>query len=314
LIVDQLAAAGFEPRPLVQEPKVWQSSFAAGDFEAVVFELGGLATPDVGLRLHMTGGVDGRFSLWGYSNPVYDVAVRDALSALNPGERARKSRDAQRMLLNDVPAMFPIAAPVEQASIVNRLGGYEFDGYDFNAGWLSTAWELKAPGGRPTGDAALAPAATFQRAACIRGLSSPGSIDLSPRMQAARRSEPKCCVQRLVRARRFPRAIRLVEQLDRMAHLGAHAGAPHARLQLQRAARVRGADHARAGRRDVRASSPRARPPTSRAGRLSRARPSRSSGQASPSRGAAGQGWRRGCGAARRGCPARARGGRRPAP
>jgi len=151
LIVEQLAAAGFEPRPLVQEPKVWQSSFAAGDFEAVVFELGGLATPDVGLRLHMAGGVDGRFSLWGYSNPVYDAAVRDALSALNPGERARKSRDAQRNLLNDVPAMFPIAAPAEQASIANRLAGYEFDGFDFNTGWLSTAWELKAsgPGGAP---------------------------------------------------------------------------------------------------------------------------------------------------------------------
>ena len=40
-------------------------------------------------------GVEGTFSPWGYSNPVYDAAVRTALSALAPGERATRSKCCQ---------------------------------------------------------------------------------------------------------------------------------------------------------------------------------------------------------------------------
>jgi peptide/nickel transport system substrate-binding protein len=141
LIGDQLTAAGFQPRPQVTDLKAWQTSFGAGDFEAIVFEIGGLNTPDIGLRLHTASGVDGRFSLWGYSNPVYDAAVREALSTLNPAERAQRSRVAQRLLLDDVPAMLPISAPTEAAAIASGVRGYAFGAYDFNAGWLSAAWE-----------------------------------------------------------------------------------------------------------------------------------------------------------------------------
>ncbi|MEX2230266.1 MAG: ABC transporter substrate-binding protein [Dehalococcoidia bacterium] len=147
LIGDQLTAAGFEPRPQVTDLKAWQTSFGAGDFEAIVFEIGGLNTPDIGLRLHTASGVDGRFSLWGYSNPVYDAAVREALSTLNPAERAQRSRVAQRLLLDDVPAMLPISAPTEAAAIASGVRGFAFGAYDFNAGWLSAAWEHhEAPG------------------------------------------------------------------------------------------------------------------------------------------------------------------------
>ena len=148
LIAEQLTAAGFEPRPQVMDFKGWQTAFGAGDFEVVVFEIGGMTTPDVGLRMHTASGVDGRFSLWGYSNPVYDAAVRDALIALNPAERARRSRAAQRLLLDDVPAMFPIAAPTDAAALATNVLGFAFGAYDFNAGWISAAWELRdATGG-----------------------------------------------------------------------------------------------------------------------------------------------------------------------
>lgn len=147
LITEQLTAAGFDPRPQVTDVKAWQTSFGAGDFEAVVFEIGGMTTPDVGLRLHTASGVDGRFSLWGYSNPVYDAAVREALTTLNPAERARRSRAAQRLLLEDVPAMFPIAAPTDAAALAADVLGFAFGAYDFNAGWLSAAWELRNAGG-----------------------------------------------------------------------------------------------------------------------------------------------------------------------
>jgi ABC-type transport system substrate-binding protein len=141
-----LLAGGFAPQLVPVAPAEWERNFLAGDFESTVFEVGGLDTPDVGLRLHTKGGIDGRFSLWGYSNPLYDSAVREALSALNPAERAVRSRDAQRMLLDDVPGMFPVAAPVEQAYLSPRLLGYEFDAYDFNAAWLASGWQMRDAG------------------------------------------------------------------------------------------------------------------------------------------------------------------------
>ncbi len=152
LVAEQLAEAGFDPHPLVQDTKGWEATFNAGDFEAAVFEMSGLTTPDLGLRLHTASGVDGRYSLWGYSNPVYDAAVRTALSQLNPADRARESRKAQRLLLDDVPAMFPIAAPVEEARVTSRVTGYEYGAYDFNMAWLASSWTTTAslPTATPT--------------------------------------------------------------------------------------------------------------------------------------------------------------------
>ncbi|MPZ98143.1 MAG: hypothetical protein GEU80_02215 [Dehalococcoidia bacterium] len=141
-VVDQLAAAGFGAQLVLEAPGDWDRAFLAGDFEAALFEIGGLTTPDVGLRLHTSGGVDGRFSPWGYSNPVYDAAVRDTLSRLDPALRARRSREAQRILFHDIPAMFPLAAPMERASVAPDLASYAFDAYDFNDGWLAAGWQV----------------------------------------------------------------------------------------------------------------------------------------------------------------------------
>ena len=114
-----------------------------GDFEATMLEIGPLASPDLGLRLHTSKGLDGGFSLWGYSNPPYDAAVSDALSAVDPAERARASREAQRLLLDAVPAMLPLSATVEYASVDPRIGGFEWDAYGFNDRWLAARWTVE---------------------------------------------------------------------------------------------------------------------------------------------------------------------------
>ena len=142
LLEQQLLGAGFAPRLQLQEARAWERSFRAGDFEATVFELDGLRTPDLGLRLHTSAGVEEGFSLWGYSNPVYDAAVREALSELDPALRAERAREAQRLLLDDVPAMLPLAAPVRRASIAARVRGYEYEAYGFNDGWLAAQWSV----------------------------------------------------------------------------------------------------------------------------------------------------------------------------
>jgi peptide/nickel transport system substrate-binding protein len=142
-LVRQLSDAGFAPRLLAQQPEDWERDFRAGDFEATAFDLSALATPDLGLRLHMSGGIDETFSSWGYSNPRYDQAVRGALSQLDPSLRAEQSRAAQRLLLDDVPAMLPLIVPDEHTAVALRVGGYEFDAYGFNEGWLAPLWSVQ---------------------------------------------------------------------------------------------------------------------------------------------------------------------------
>ncbi|HJM88252.1 MAG TPA: ABC transporter substrate-binding protein [Dehalococcoidia bacterium] len=142
VLLDQFAGAGLSPRLLVEEPAAWSQSFEAGDFEASIFDLTGLTTPDVGLRLHTSSGLAGGFSQWGYSNPPYDSAVRTALSQIDPSLRADRAREAQRLLLDDVPAMFPLVVPLERAALARDVVGYEFDAYGFNEGWLAPRWSV----------------------------------------------------------------------------------------------------------------------------------------------------------------------------
>ena len=140
LVAAQLNAAGFVARLVPRALPDFQMAFLSGDFEVALFELDRLSSPDIGLRLHTTTGLEGR-SPWGYSNPVYDAAVRETLSEIDPVLRTRRSREAQRMLLDAVPAMFPLNAPVEYASLLPGVRGYEFDGYDFNAAVLASQWQ-----------------------------------------------------------------------------------------------------------------------------------------------------------------------------
>lgn len=141
LLERQLREVGFQPQVRLEDHSAWETAFFAGDFEAALFGLSGLDTPDIGLTLHRTGGLDGRFSLWGYSNPVFDASVNVALAELVPARRAAAIREAQRVLLEEAPGMFPLVTPVETASIGLRVSGYQFGAYDFNAGWLAAEWE-----------------------------------------------------------------------------------------------------------------------------------------------------------------------------
>lgn len=141
---ESLTRAGFAPRMQSMAFGAWQTTLAAGDFEATLVELTNLETPDLGLRLHQSGGLDGRFSPWGYSNPLYDAAVLEALRQFDPAARAQKSLEAQRLLLDDVPAMLPIYAPSEANSIARGVTGYAADAYDFNTGYLARDWAAPA--------------------------------------------------------------------------------------------------------------------------------------------------------------------------
>ena len=158
-LAEQLRQGGFQPRLSLVSDEQWRRDLAAGDFEAILFELEPVRTPDIGLRLHSSAGLGG-FSPWGYSNPLYDLAIERALSALDPVERGRRARDAQRLLLNDVPALIPLPEPVERVAVSARIAGYEWDAYEFNENWQAARWGIRGSGsGLAPRDADASPAA-----------------------------------------------------------------------------------------------------------------------------------------------------------
>jgi ABC-type transport system substrate-binding protein len=144
LVQYQLGVTGFAVELRAEPRDVWAQSFAAGDFEATVFQMGDLNTPDIGLRLHSSGGLDGDFLPWGYSSPVFDAELMAALSELRPDRRAEALREAQRILLGEVPAMFPLVTPYEVASLGSDVVGYEFNAFEFNSGWLAADWDRRS--------------------------------------------------------------------------------------------------------------------------------------------------------------------------
>ena len=145
LVAGQLREGGFDPALVSVPGDEWRRRLAAGDFEAILFELDPLHTPDAGLRLHGSDGLDGA-SPWGYSNPVYDEALERAFAALHPAERAERSREAQRLLLDAVPAMIPLPGPAERIAVSARVEGYAWETHGFNEAWLAARWRLRAGG------------------------------------------------------------------------------------------------------------------------------------------------------------------------
>lgn len=143
-IQKQVAEAGMRMRPTLVPAAEWEKSLRGGEFEAVLFDSPNLKTPDAGLRLHTSTGLEGTFSPWGFSNPVFDAAARRALSALAPVERGNRSRQAQRLLLDSVPALLPLGTRVEEAWVGTSVQGYEWDADSFNEGWFAATWRLES--------------------------------------------------------------------------------------------------------------------------------------------------------------------------
>ena len=142
----QVSEAGMRLRPVLAPQAEWESALRAGDFESVLFDSGDLRTPDAGLRLHTSAGLEGTFSPWGYSNPVFDAEVRHTLSAISPTERGLRSQGAQRVLLDSVPALLPVGSRIEEAWVSNSLLGFEWEANAFNQSSLAATWRLVEPG------------------------------------------------------------------------------------------------------------------------------------------------------------------------
>jgi peptide/nickel transport system substrate-binding protein len=144
LVEKQLRDVGLVPRVRLLPVHDWEQLFLAGDFEGALVELEELRTPDLGLRLHMSGGLSGSFSLWGFSSPKFDAAARAAFAEVDLERRGERSRAAQRVLLDEVPAMFPLSAPPDYVSVAESLTGFAWDAFEFNFGWLSAEWRFDA--------------------------------------------------------------------------------------------------------------------------------------------------------------------------
>ena len=161
VLAQQFNEVGFRPRLHIVPDADWRRDLVAGDFEAILFELEPVRTPDVGLRLHSSVGLEGDFSPWGYSNLLYDAALTEALSALDPAERGRRAREAQRLLLDDVPALIPLPEPIEQVAISARVDGYAWDTHEFNEAWQAARWRIRSSSASRAPRRASAPVAVL---------------------------------------------------------------------------------------------------------------------------------------------------------
>ena len=142
LMEKQLREVGFAPRPRLLPVADWERLFLAGDFVVALVEFAELRTPDLGLRLCMSGGLSGTFSLWGFSSPAFDAAARKAFAEIDPKRRGERSRAAQRVLLDEVPPLLPLTSPPDYATVAPSVQGFEFDAFEFNTTWNAAAWRL----------------------------------------------------------------------------------------------------------------------------------------------------------------------------
>lgn len=142
LVEKQMREVGFTPRPRLLPVADWERLFLAGDFEVALVELADMRTPDIGLRLCMSGGLSGNFSLWGFSSPAFDAAARKVFTEVDPQRRGERSRAAQRVLLDEVPPILPLSAPPDHATVAAAVQGFEFDAFEFNTTWNAGTWRL----------------------------------------------------------------------------------------------------------------------------------------------------------------------------
>ena len=99
-----------------------------------------MQTTEKALRLHLSDSLGGSGSRWGFSDPIFDSAMKKIYSEMLLADRSEKTLEAQKVLLQQIPAMLPLVTPFDHASLNKDINGYEFDSYSFNFDWLAGHW------------------------------------------------------------------------------------------------------------------------------------------------------------------------------
>tara|TARA_B100000700_G_scaffold331758_1_gene468064 strand:- start:692 stop:2314 length:1623 start_codon:yes stop_codon:yes gene_type:complete len=140
LIQEQLSVVNITTNLVVQNENSWKESFKSGDFETILFYSEPLKSPEMALRLHLSDSLGGSGSRWGFSDPIFDASVKKIYSQMFLHDRSEKILNAQKILLQQIPAMLPLVTPFDHASLNKDINGYEFDSYSFNFDWLAGHW------------------------------------------------------------------------------------------------------------------------------------------------------------------------------
>jgi len=140
LMQDQLNAINIKVNLVIETEDKWNRSFELGDFETILFLSKPLESPEMALRLHLSDSLGGSGSRWGFSDPIFDSAVRKIYSEMILEDRSEKIIAAQKILLQQIPAMLPLVTPFDHVSLYKDINGYVFDSYSFNFDWLAGQW------------------------------------------------------------------------------------------------------------------------------------------------------------------------------
>ena len=140
LIKKQLSDINIKANLIVKNEDSWNRSFEFGDFETILFLSEPLESPEMALRLHLSDSLGGSGSRWGFSDPIFDSAVKKMYSEMLLTDRSERTLEAQKVLLQQIPAMLPLVTPFDHVSLNKDISGYEFNSYSFNFDWLAGHW------------------------------------------------------------------------------------------------------------------------------------------------------------------------------
>jgi peptide/nickel transport system substrate-binding protein len=118
LFKEQAAKVGLDIRVSLLEWEAFLAAINEGDFDLAILGRGVEADPDLSYHWHS----DGPGNTYGYSNKRVDALLEEAAALESPAKRTRLYREAQRLIVEDVPAIFLYARQAVHAATAELSG------------------------------------------------------------------------------------------------------------------------------------------------------------------------------------------------
>ena len=139
-LISQISEVGFKPRLIYRDAPKLQKSFELGDFECILSSYNFNLSPDDGLLINKSLGINDQFSYWGFSSPLYDLEVERSFLESLPTKRGPLAKNAQLILLEQSPAMLPLFCSSSNILASKNIYGFQYEKFESNFKMYSKYW------------------------------------------------------------------------------------------------------------------------------------------------------------------------------
>ncbi|MDG1990396.1 MAG: ABC transporter substrate-binding protein [Dehalococcoidia bacterium] len=140
LLAKQLSKVGFEPRLVFSDVDKLKNSLELGDFEAVLYTQKFDISPDVGLMMNTSLGINNQYSKTGFSSPLYDYEIEKSFYEYDPIKRGELAKKAQKNLFEQSPAEVPLFCTADIGLSNKLISGFQFEKLSSNFKIFSKYW------------------------------------------------------------------------------------------------------------------------------------------------------------------------------